>query len=106
MGVEHLPRRLGALAKLLGDSLVRRRGGEDAQEAIGGGVACQLVVVPEQPAQDFAPFGVVLPTIFAEALDQVIEYRARLGQALPAVLGTGASPMALILRYSGVLVSR
>src|SRR6266516_1095936 len=88
MGVQHFPGSLGALAEFLHDRLVRVRR-QDAQVAVGGGVAGELMVVPEQPAQDVAPLGVVVPAVAPEALDEVVENDTRLRQAQFAVLEHG-----------------
>ena len=58
MGVENLPARFGAFAKLLDEHRIRVRH-EYAQETISRRIAGELVVVPQQPAQDFAALGLV-----------------------------------------------
>src|SRR5712691_7924733 len=85
LGVEHFPRAFGPLAKFLEHRLVRARG-EHAQEPVSAGVARQLVIVPEQPAQDLAPLCAVVPAIAAEALDQVVQDDRGLGKTQIAML--------------------
>src|SRR5258708_1035224 len=80
MGVENLPARFGAFAELLDEHRIRVRH-EHAQETISRRIAGELVVVPQQPAQDLATIAVVGPAEFSELLDQVIENDARLAHA-------------------------
>ena len=65
----------------LGDDRRIRILGECAHEAQRRGVAGRLVVVPQEPAHDLAPFIAVLRTEFPQRLDNVVEDHARLRQS-------------------------
>jgi hypothetical protein len=81
MTVQDAQRSLHAAAQELGH---RRLAGlhEPSEEAERADVAGELVVVPQQPAQDLAPLVLVRPAELAEPVCEVIEDHARLADPL------------------------
>ena len=84
----------------------RRRRRERAQEAQRRRVARELVVVPEQPAQDLAPLVVVARAEAARASRRGSRgSRPTATTRRPRCSSTGTSPITFSARYAGVRVS-